>query len=170
MRSSVVSLRRRARSCCCAGVQQLLPLAPAAVESLQRCATRSVATIECAGPGEQQELRFYYENAILWAKLAASAAGSEFFWFAKRVLSKPMRPEASSLARREFPALLLPGSKYLQDVKPGSDGQRCLVIGQPRVRKLRVLHHQYALVWAARIGLGCDQARRSRLSCRNCSW
>ena len=34
-------------------------------------------------------------------------------------------------------------------MKPGSDGQRCLVIGQPRVRKLRVLHHQYALVWAA---------------------
>ena len=58
-----------------------------------------------------------------------------------------LRPEASSLGRREIPAPLLPGSKYLQDVKPGSDGQRR--IGQPRVRKLRVLHHQYAWVWAA---------------------
>ena len=59
-----------------------------------------------------------------------------------------MRPEASSLGLREILALLLPGSKYLQDV-PGSDGQRCLVIGQPRVRKLRVLLHHFALVWAA---------------------
>ena len=66
-----------------------------------------------------------------------------------------MRPEASSLGLREILALLLPGSKYLQDV-PGSDGQRCLVIGQPRVRKLRVLH------W---FGL---HAQRLRL--RNCSW
>ena len=119
LRSGVVLLLRRARSCCDAAQRDCLALMK--LTRSQRCATRSVATTEWCGPGEQQELRFYAENAILWAKLAASAARLRVFLGLQNGFSSHTRmgPEASSLGRRETPALLLPGSKYLQDVKPG---------------------------------------------------
>ena len=77
VRSSVVLflrrvvLRARACSCCRLRRRQL--------NRSQRCATRSVATIEWCGPGEQQALRVYAENAVLWANRQASAAAPEFF-------------------------------------------------------------------------------------------
>ena len=82
---------------------------------------------------------------------AASAAGSEFFMVCKTGF-RPKHAGSRSVEPRPLRDTCA-ATTWLQ-VSPGCEAwlrwaALPCVIGQPRVRKLRVLHHQYALVWAA---------------------
>ena len=170
LRRSVVLLLRRARSCCDAAQRDCFALMK--LTRSQRCATRSVATIEWCGPGEQQELRFYAENAVLWANQRQVQPAPSFFRVAKRVFV----PARGGIPKRRASA----AERSLRRYYLAPSISRCEAWlrwaalpcdwAASRAKAASPASSLYALVWAARIGLGCDQARRSRLSCRNCSW